>query len=76
MNTESNNIQLIEQVVQNGIKVEVGKAFEEHKKQMLEKLDKDKDAIIAGILIDVMKLVEIESMGNKIVFTIRKIEQP
>lgn len=60
--------------IKSAIKRNVEAEFEEKKKQLIRDLDLRKDEICAGILIDVMRTVDIQSFNDRVIVTIRKIE--
>lgn len=67
--TLCNKDKIIE-AIENSIKQEATVEFERAKKEMIERLDKRKDEIIAGISISIMEYVMIERMGNQLVIRI------
>lgn len=66
---------LIEKAIKQGIEKEVSRAFDEHKKGLLEELDRDKDKIVAGIVLHVMGYVELHRSVHNVVVTIKKITE-
>lgn len=61
--------------IKNGVQREVERAFDEHMKQLIKELERDKDTICAGIVLNIMKYVQMQTMQENVVITIRKIEQ-
>jgi hypothetical protein len=61
-------MQSIKRAVQEEIELE----YERLKKEVVERLDRRKDEVVAGVLISVMKTVQVNTMDDKIVFTIHK----
>lgn len=68
------NEDFVEKAIKQEIDREVAIRFEALKVELLEKLDRDKDTICAGIVLNVVKYVEVQTIGEKVVITIRKIE--
>lgn len=71
---QKNDKDYLVQFIQNGIEYEVKEKFEEIKKAFIEKLDKDKDQVCAGIALNVMGMVDISRSGQNVMITIKKIE--
>lgn len=64
--------ELLVRAITEEIKKQAGELYEQKKKQLLEEFDREKERIIAGIVLNVVQMVEYESFANKIVMTIRK----
>lgn len=63
---------LIKKYVDIGLRNAMDEEFERHKNDLVATLDRRKDEIISGIILNVKKMVDIESRSDRIVFTIRK----
>lgn len=72
--TNNSDVSFIRENVESGVKTLVSQAFDRKKKELVDELDKEKDILVAGILLNVMKHVQIETLRENIVVTIKKIE--
>lgn len=72
--TAPNDTTILFDAIRRGVQQETERRWEEYKKEFLEKLERDKDMIVAGIVLDVMQHVKMETMGREMVVTVRKIE--
>lgn len=70
---ETISVDILTQYISRGIELELKDKFD----LVLEKLTKDlntqKNEICAGILLNVMKMVSAQQMGETMVFTVREI---
>ena len=73
MATSENNklIDLLSKAISDNIQKDVEKEFD----NKIKELEKTKNEIVAGVLLNVMKMVDIEQFGEKIIFTIREIKR-
>lgn len=62
-------IQTIRGAVEQAIKYEVSRRFDERKKILIDEMDKQKEEVVAGVVVTMMKSVDFERFGN--VLTIR-----
>lgn len=46
-------------------------SYEVLKKEMVERLDRDKDTIVAGLVLHLQKMMRIETSGEKLVIELR-----
>lgn len=67
-------IEIMEQVI-DVVKKELERAMSKEFDLAIEEFNRKKREIIAGILIGVMKTVEIETLKDRIIFTIREIKK-
>lgn len=74
METPEQNGDYIKEIVKRGIQFEINAEFERQKEEMIKNLDRRKDEIISGILLGVMKSVQINSVGETTTFVIRKLD--
>jgi hypothetical protein len=72
---KQNDGTLLLEYVKRGLQTEVEKEFNRLKENLIKELDSRKNQICAGILLDVMKNVEMNRMGENVTFTIREIKQ-
>lgn len=68
------DINIIKKYIEDGIQNEVEKEFDILKDNLIIELERKKNEICAGILLNVMKTVDIQQMQDRIVFTIREIK--
>lgn len=57
--------------IENEVKARIETSYENHKKDFLEKLEKEKAESLASITIWMMKQIDIQSIGDKVVITLR-----
>lgn len=57
--TQKTDTFLIEQAILDAVKKDTEYAFEDLKKQLIERLDRERDTIIASTALNVMKLVNV-----------------
>ena len=62
---------VIRTAIEHGLKVELEAEYEILKKQLIEKLDRQKDVIISGILLHLMKKTSLQTFEEKVVVTIQ-----
>lgn len=63
--------ELLLKAMHTELKSELGQRYEVMKKELIAKLDRDKDNIIAGLTLHVMQMVEFKEMQDRIVITLR-----
>ncbi len=68
------DIDTIKKYIEDGIQIEVEKEFDILKEKLLKDLETKKNEICAGILLNVMKMIDIQQFQDKVVFTIREIK--
>lgn len=64
-----------QRIVERAIQMEIELMFEKTKEDFIKNLDKEKDTLIAGILVNMKKSMDVQTMDNRIVFTIREIKK-
>lgn len=74
MAVEQTKPDFIYQAITSAIQKETSRLFEEHKKRMIEELDRDKDIIISGIVLHVAKSIEMQTMKDHLIVTIRELK--
>lgn len=62
--------------IQEAVNMEGQKIFEQKKKEMVEDLERRKNEIVSGIVIGLMKHVQVQTMGDSLTLTIREISEP
>ncbi len=53
----------------DGLEKKIGEVYEHKKREMIEAFDRDKNAIISGIVLDIKKQIDIQTSGD--ILTIR-----
>lgn len=66
-----NFVDFLKKSVEAGIRVFVEEEYEKTKKDLLERLEKSKAEAISATVIRVSKLIDFQTMGNKILIEIR-----
>lgn len=56
--------------IQRAIQEEAELEFEHAKEEMIKRLDAKKDEVIAGITLNIMKRIRMETMTNELVITV------
>lgn len=64
--------ELILQYIQKALKEEVEINWEEYKKKMIEDIDRRKSEAIAGIVLHVMKHLEMKTLGETLTIVVRQ----
>lgn len=59
------------QSIERAIRQEAEAEFDRAKKEMIDRLYKRKDEIIAGISISIMEYVKMETISNELVITVK-----
>lgn len=76
MNTNTNGMtDFISEAIKQGVEREVRAAYDSYIKKLMEDLERDKDTVCAGVVLNVMSRVDMRSIDNNLVITIRKIEK-
>jgi hypothetical protein len=57
-------LKIIHEAVIQAIKSEVSRRFDESKKKLMDDMDRQKDEIVASIVLNLIKHVEFTTMGN------------
>ncbi len=63
--------QQIIQYVEDALRREVARSYEVLRKKLLEDLDRDKDILISGIVLNVMKSTDVQMFGERITITVK-----
>lgn len=66
---------IITNYIKDGIQKEVEKEFDIMKNRLIKDFEIKKNEICAGILLSVMKTIDIQRFEDRIIFTIREIKQ-
>lgn len=64
-----------QRIVERAIQMEIELMFEKAKEDFIKNLDKEKDTLVAGVLINMKKTMDIQTSDNRIIFTIREIKK-
>lgn len=62
--------ELMFKAIESAFKSEVEANWEEHKKKLIEEIDRNKARDISGIMLSMMKYVQIETSGEKVILII------
>lgn len=73
--TEPLQIELIRRAVQNNLKAFVEEEFDKSIKEATDRAMKRKGEVVAGIMIEMMSMVQFEVMRNQIVITIKQAKE-
>ncbi|MFA5397978.1 MAG: hypothetical protein WC346_18345 [Methanogenium sp.] len=68
------DIEKIKTYIEQGIKQEVEKEFDALKDKLIKDLEMKKNEICAGILLNIMKTIDIQNLNDRVIFTIREIK--
>ncbi len=60
--------------IRDGINIELEKTFDKMKEDFIKDIDRRKNEICAGILMDVTKKIDIDSSRERTIFTIKEIK--
>ena len=66
---------IIDNAIKRNLTEEVSKIFEENKKTMIRELEKKKNEIVAGTVLEISKNISLESFKEELIITIRKENQ-
>lgn len=72
--TTVNDTSLIDKAIRTEVQRATGIAFDNLKKELIERLDREKDMIVGGVVLGVMKLVDYQTINDRLQITVRKIE--
>lgn len=64
--------QVLVSVIEKAIKEDVEAAWEEKKQRMIEELEREKSKSIAGIVLYVMKTMDIQTIEDRLIITVRQ----
>ncbi len=67
-----NDTDLLQRAIIAAVKRDTEVAFDQFRKELTEKLDRERDNIVAGVALNVMKHVQFETMNQNLVITVRK----
>lgn len=70
-----NDTTILADAIRKGVQKQVEDRWEDYKKDFLEKLERDKNQIVAGIVLDVMAHVRYETRGTELLITVRKVDE-
>lgn len=73
--SKTDNQQAIVQYIHEGIQRQIEREFEIRKDEMIKDLNTRKNEICAGILMDIVKTIDIQSNLDRTVVTIREIKK-
>lgn len=76
ISTKPNDTYILNRAIEDAVRKETEAEFHALKQQLIEKLDRERDTIIAGVTLNVMKLVSFETMKDNLIITVRKQETP
>lgn len=62
---------VLRDAMERSLKENLDAKFEELKKGWIEKIDKEKDQILAGIALNVMRMVKFDTFQDNIVLTVK-----
>lgn len=71
-----NDQTLIHDAISKAIKKDTETAFEDLKKELIERLDREKDNIISGVVLNVMEYVNYKTIDRNLTITVLKREKP
>lgn len=74
MITPNTDTLFITNAIRDQVAREVAADFEALKNKMIEDLDRRKDEICSGVVLNVMKYVQMQTINENLVITIKKIE--
>ncbi len=72
MNPDKKAVELIQGLIQEGLRRHVDEEWEKRKKTFLEDLERSKAAAVAGITLDVMKAMSFRDLGDTYTIIIKK----
>ena len=67
-----NDTYILEGIIEKGLKSHADERYEEYKKELLERIEREKPAVIASILVDVMRTTDFQVLQDRILFTIKR----
>lgn len=57
--------------LENGIKAEAEKIYEKQKEEAMKEFDRRKNEVLAGITLHIMKMMDMQFYGDRMVITLR-----
>lgn len=63
---------ILQRAILDAIEKDTAAVFDELKKELVEKLDWERNTIIAGVVLEVTRLVSYQTMGDNLVITVHK----
>ena len=63
---------IIDSAIKRNLTEEVSKIFEENKKTMIRELEKKKNEIVAGTVLEISRSIQLDSLQDNLTITIRK----
>lgn len=63
---------IIDNAIKRNLTEEVSKIFEENKKTMIRELEKKKNEIVAGTVLEISRNISMDSLRDNLTITIRK----
>ena len=70
-NINSSEVRFIISAIEKEVADTINSEYESAKKNLIEKLDKEKAKSIAGISLHIMKMIDAQRVGDNIVITVR-----
>jgi len=74
LNDNKNIEKLMFDAIETHLKKFVEDRYESMKKELMERLDREKAQEVAAVSLSFMKMVQFETMGNKVVLTVEMKE--
>lgn len=71
-NDAMDNLHFLKEGLEMSLREEADRIFEEHKKRVIQEIEKMKPEIIARCIINLTKMTDMQMLGDRIVFTIRR----
>ncbi len=62
----------LKMLMEGGIKSQLDTIYEENKARIIKTIDDRKSEVIAGVVLDVMKRVDVRQMSDQLIITILK----
>lgn len=62
--TSPDFLKIIHEAIDKAVRFEVSRRFDEQKKILLEDMERQKDEVVAGIVLTLMKSVDFQTMGQ------------
>lgn len=60
--------------ISEGVRQKVEEQYDEYKNKLIERIDRDKDIVCAGIVLNVMSFVQVRDLRTHIEISIKKID--
>lgn len=58
--------------IKKGLEETIEAEYEKAKKELVERLEREKAVAIAGLTLNIMKMVDMQNLGERLVLTIRQ----